>query len=471
MNKKSILIILFFTGIFNTTLLGVSFDSLYGLNDTIYHRISEDSTANKCDSLTKTCTYNFITKDGHFIHGKELQQRLDSLTNHRLSLSDSLFYYSDRLQLPLIFKGPNIKPLIREVSRKVSLKEIQPNFLNYHHFNQPHSFTIENLRANLQNQISKEHADWYTATLDQLPNTNTFLQRRISSKPIGNVAITGHLPKPEERKIEVGNINKMYWQKSATALFQFTQNYISGNWYQGGNSNMALLSILKGTLNYDNLKNIQWENSLEWRAGFNSVEGDTLRKAATNDDNLKLNSKFGIKASGNWYYSLSGEFSTTLFDNYKAVNSKIMTARLFTPVRTNISLGLDYKYKKVFSLLLAPISYKYIYVNDTVHVNPNLFGIVTGENHLSQLGSSFQSELTYTLIPNWTINSKLTFYTNYTKVEIDWETINNFTFNRYISARFSLHPRYDNTIILKAGQKNKIQFKQLLSIGLSIRLI
>ena len=141
-----------------------------------------------------------------------------------------------------------------------------------------------------------------------------------------------------------------------------------------------------------------------------------------------------------------------------------MKTSFLTPVRLNIGVGLDYKYKKIFSLMLSPIAFKYIYMSDNVNVNPNLFGIKAGEDHLSEIGSSFKSILSYTFSPEVQFDSKLSFYTNYQKVEIDWEMVCNLTINRFMSTRISFNPRYDNTVI---GSNAKVQFKQLISVGFS----
>jgi hypothetical protein len=201
------------------------------------------------------------------------------------------------------------------------------------------------------------------------------------------------------------------------------------------------------------------------------VVGDTIRKISTNDDLLRYTSKFGLKASGNWYYSVSGDFSTQLFDTYKAINSTQYKARLLTPFRANVGIGMDYKYKKLLSLMIAPLSFKYIYANDTANVNPNLFGIEKGKNQLRQVGSSFRAQLNYSPSRQWQLDSRLTFYTDYKKVEIDWEMVSNLSVNRFMSVRIALNPRYDNTVILKKGENARLQFKQLLSVGFSYRLL
>ncbi len=260
------------------------------------------------------------------------------------------------------------------------------------------------------------------------------------------------------------------WKVKANTLIQFSQNYVSGNWYQGGSKNIAVLGILNGQLNYDNKKSVQWDNYAEWRMGFNSVDG-AIRALNTNDDIFKINSKLGYKAGGNWFYTGSFDFSTQFFNNYKSITSTDMKAAFLTPVRVNIGAGMDYKYKKIFSMMFAPIAYKYIYVDDIVKVNPNTFGIKNGKKVLSEVGSSIKATLSYSPSTEIKIDSRLSFYTNYEKVEIDWEIVSNFTINRFLSTRLSLNPRYDNTQILAASEKARIQFKELLSFGISYKLI
>lgn len=260
------------------------------------------------------------------------------------------------------------------------------------------------------------------------------------------------------------------WTHKANAYLQFSQYYVSKNWHQGGSDNLAILGTLNAKLNYDDKKNVQWENSAEWRAGFNSIEGDTMRILNTNDDIFKLNSKLGIKAGGAFFYSGSFDFSTPLFPTFKGVNSTTLKADFMTPVRVNISAGIDYKYKKLISVMVSPFSYKYIYLNNP-KVDSKLFGIKAGENVLKEVGSSFRIQNSYAPTQEMTFDSKFSFYTNYTKVEIDWEIIGNFQVNRFLSTRIILNPRYDNTVIMSGGEKAKLQFKELLTFGLSYKLL
>lgn len=409
----------------------------------------------------------------HFVDSLTRKYRLDSIMSIPLSRTDSLLYASNPLFLPLIYTGKDLKSvwdvnqnlmtLISNVNDDFHLKP-RPKTTSSEYF-------AADLRKGARDYISNTAMHLYVTTIDRLPNLSTFMSRPIKGSRVNPLAVHEDKIDLGTKKIELSDLEYIYWTKKANALLQFSQNYVSSNWYQGGNSNFAFLSIITGETNYDNRKNIQWDNRFEWRTGLSSIVGNTKRKVMINDDILRYNTKFGLKAGGNWYYSVSGELSTQLFDSYKSITSDEFKGRLFTPVRANLGVGMDYKYKKIFSLMLAPVAFKYIYMSDTANVNPNLFGIKKGENQLKQIGSSFRAQLNIVPARNWNLDSKLTFYTDYKKVEIDWEIVNNFIINRFLTTRISINPRYDNTIILKNGEKTKIQLKELMSIGFSYRFL
>ena len=409
----------------------------------------------------------------HFVDSLTRKYRLDSIMSIPLSRTDSLLYASNPLFLPLIYTGKDLKS-VWDVNQNLMTLISNVND-DFHQKPRPKTTSSENFAADLRkgarDYISNTAMHLYVTTIDRLPNLSTFMSRPIKGSRVNPLAVHEDKIDLGTKKIELSDLEYIYWTKKANALLQFSQNYVSSNWYQGGNSNFAFLSIITGETNYDNRKNIQWDNRFEWRTGLSSIVGNTKRKVMINDDILRYNTKFGLKAGGNWYYSVSGELSTQLFDSYKSITSDEFKGRLFTPVRANLGVGMDYKYKKIFSLMLAPVAFKYIYMSDTANVNPNLFGIKKGENQLKQIGSSFRAQLNIVPARNWNLDSKLTFYTDYKKVEIDWEIVNNFIINRFLTTRISINPRYDNTIILKNGEKTKIQLKELMSIGFSYRFL
>ncbi|MBQ7191618.1 MAG: DUF3078 domain-containing protein [Paludibacteraceae bacterium] len=252
------------------------------------------------------------------------------------------------------------------------------------------------------------------------------------------------------------------WRTDATIQVQFAQNYISPNWYQGGNKlNYNLLSYIKANAIYSK-DNILWENLGEWRTGIANAPNDTLRDYTVTDDLFRIYSKFGYQVVKNLYVSAAAEFKTSMWNIYTP-NTHTLKSMFFTPMRYSMDFGIDYKPVKDLSIVVAPCTYKLIYAYSTTQVAVTSLGISEGKRSLNQVGSSLRVKWKYTPIREVVIDTEFYLYTNYKEVEIDWQTDVNFILNRFFSARLSLHPRYDTTV--KTDGKAKLQFKELLSIG------
>lgn len=328
---------------------------------------------------------------------------------------------------------------------------------------------IAALRTEACRQITTTMMDVYTTTFDRLPDPQRFRAHYIPQEKVAfpERSLFDTERASERQRLRVKEIALRKWVASGNALLQFSQNYISPNWYKGGNSNMAILGILSGSLKYDNKKNVTWENSAEWRAGFNSVSGDTIHKLSTNDDVFKVYSKLGIRAFSDFYYSASAELLTQLFDTYDGMNSTTLKTAFFSPLRFNVAVGMDYKPTSDLSIVLSPLTYKYVYVHDTIRIDQTAFSVEHGKQVLHELGSSVRIEYTWKPLEEISLVSKFYFYTNYKKIETELELVCNFIVNRFLTTRISLYPRYDNTVIMAEDEKAKLQFKEFVSFGFS----
>lgn len=254
------------------------------------------------------------------------------------------------------------------------------------------------------------------------------------------------------------------WYKQATGLVQFSQGYVSGNWYQGGNSSFAMYANVKGIIKYDAKKWITWENQGEWQEGFSTALGDTLRKFNMTDDVFKIYSKLNVRIKAEKLYgSFSIDFQTPFFNTWKE-NTNTLKTGTFTPIRFNWALGVDYKPIKNMSMVFAPLAYKLVYAMDTINVDRSVYGISSG-NMLSTFGSSVRFEWKWRPLREIYLETVFYAYTNYKMFELDWEVTCDFIINRYMSARVMLHPRYDSSAIMEGDTHAKIQFKELISIG------
>ena len=260
-----------------------------------------------------------------------------------------------------------------------------------------------------------------------------------------------------------------FWTKTAAASMQFSQYGISDNWYQGGESTNALLSEIKLTSNYDDRQKVQFENSLELKVGFITAPSDTVHSWKTNADLFRLNSKLGVRAIKNLYYTIAAEFKTQFFANYKT-NSNDLVSSFLSPAQFDVSVGMDYKLngkKYKLSLMGAPFSYTFVYLNSDEIVNPSAFNVEPGRTTASLFGSKVTANLDWKIAKNITYVSKFEYFTTYKKVIAGWENTFDFKLNRYLSTKLFLHARFDDGVTLTEDNKSYFQFKEMLTFGLS----
>lgn len=267
--------------------------------------------------------------------------------------------------------------------------------------------------------------------------------------------------KPIDASISISKPN--FWRLQGNGSLQFSQNYISPNWYKGGESSNSILSYLMFNINYNDKQKIEFDNRVEAKVGFMTVPSDTIHKYNITSDLLRLTSKLGVKAFDRWYYTIYAEFNTQFFNNYK-VNTDTRVSSFMSPANLIINLGLDYKLslpKIELSTLYSPLTYNFRYVGDPL-VDPTQFGINPGEKILHSFGSTFQLNMRWTIIPSIVWESRLNYFTNYHKIETEWENTYSFVLNRYLSAKLFVHARF-----FDMEAEHKVQWNELFSFGIN----
>ena len=257
-----------------------------------------------------------------------------------------------------------------------------------------------------------------------------------------------------------------FWKFRGDGYLQFLQNYVSDNWYKGGESNYSTVAALTLEANYDNQQRLKWENKLEMKLGFQTSKSDSVHRFKTNNDQIRYTGKLGLKASTHWYYTLQLLAETQFMPGHKS-NDERTYSDFLSPLKMNLGLGMDYKYEsknKRFNTAvnLSPLSVSYRSVK-----RENLatsFGIDEGHTHKTDLGSQITANATWKLNDVVTWKSRFYFFTSYKRCEAEWENTFELKVSRYISANIFIFPRFDDANN-RDDKLGYFQFKEYSSLG------
>ena len=271
---------------------------------------------------------------------------------------------------------------------------------------------------------------------------------------------------PEADPVEVVVEKPKFWTRKGDGFLQFMQNYVSSNWYKGGESNYSAVGSLTLEANYDNKSKWKWDNKLEMKLGFQTSRTDTVHKFKANEDLFRYTGKVGLQAANKWYYTLQVLAYTQFARGFKSNNRKTFSA-FMSPFHLNLGLGMDYKVSTKDKRLtgtvnLSPLAVNYRYV-DRLDLATS-YGLDEGKHSLVDFGSQVTADVTWKIndVVSW--KSRLYAFTSYKRAEIEWENTFTLRVSKYISANLFLFPRFDDSGV-KDDDLGYLQFKEYSSIG------
>ena len=335
-----------------------------------------------------------------------------------------------------------------------------------------HDEVIDAIDAALMN-VYLNRPDLVSATETELKESGEI--RKDVDQPIENpVVFVAKVEEPvievipEDIPTEVMVQKPKFWTKKGDFYLQFMQNYVSGNWYKGGESNYSAVGSLTLEANYDNKNKWKWDNKLELKLGFLRSSSDSLHKFKSNEDLIRLTSKAGLEAAKNWYYTLQlmayTQFSRGLKSNDAKTYSDFMS-----PFNINLGLGMDYKVatknkRLTGTLNFSPVSLNYRYV-DRLALSTS-FGLEEGRHSKVEFASHMTADLVWKMNDVATWKSRFYAYTSYKRAEIEWENTFELRVSKYISANIFLYPRFDDSSTYD-DDLGYWQFKEFCSVGFS----
>ena len=257
-----------------------------------------------------------------------------------------------------------------------------------------------------------------------------------------------------------------FWTYKGDGFLQFMQNYVSGNWYKGGESNYSMVGALTAEANYDNKNKWKWDNKLELKLGFLRSRTDSLHKFKSNEDLIRLTSKLGLEAAKNWYYTLQLQAYTQFTQGYKSNDPKIYSD-FFSPLNINLGLGMDYKVesknqKLTGTINFSPIAVNYRYVG-RVDLGPS-YGLDPGKHSMFEFGPNMTADLVWKFNDVVTWKTRFYAFTSFKRAEIEWENTFELRVSKYITANLFLFPRFDDASVYD-DDLGYWQFKEYSSLG------
>ena len=277
------------------------------------------------------------------------------------------------------------------------------------------------------------------------------------------------------------------WNFGGTGTVNFSQVSLS-NWAAGGQNSVSVLGIANVHANYTEGHHT-WDNALDITYGTLKLENQRLRKS---DDKLELNTKYGHRASDNWFYSAQVNLKTQLTSTYTASRDTILSDFL-APAFVLASLGMDYKPNDKLSVFISPVTGKFTFVRLQTLADRGAFGVEpavrnaagelipgSGERLREEFGGYVNVRYKEEILQNVIFQSKLDLFSNYLhnpeNIDVNWENLINFKVNKLIAASLFVHMIYDDDINIsipsgEAGVPGKkgprLQVKETLGIGIS----
>lgn len=285
------------------------------------------------------------------------------------------------------------------------------------------------------------------------------------------------------------------WQ--AGGFFALNLNQVAlTNWAAGGESALSSTALANGFLKYRRRDTAYFESVLDAGYGFITTQTQRLRK---NEDKIELNSKYGRRAAGKFFYAGMLNFRTQFAPGFNFPDDSTVISNLMAPAFLSLALGLDYKPNDWFSAFLSPATGRATFVLDQTLADSGQFGVkrsvldangivvTPGENVRWEFGAYLRVRFQKDIVKNVQVVSNLQLFNNYTdpipeqraNIDVNWETLILIKANKWLTTSLFTNLIYDHDIQIPVtrtingvevpGTGPRTQFKEVLGIGISFK--
>ena len=251
-----------------------------------------------------------------------------------------------------------------------------------------------------------------------------------------------------------------FWTKKGNISLLFNQSAYNKQWLGGGTSNVAGNFGLNYDFNYKK-DDIVWDNKFILAYGLTKIKGGD--KPAKTDDRLELNSLWGKKAKGQWYYSMFFNFKTQMDTGLDKNDEKI--SHFFSPAYFQLGPGMLWKKSNNLSVNFSPATSKLIIVHPHLTKFRSSFGVLQGDSSRFEFGSSISGYYKFNIMTNVSVENRLNLYSNYLdnpqNVDVDYQMNVIMKINKYLSANVAVQAIYDDNSV------QAVQVRELFGLGVN----
>ncbi|MFV8269126.1 DUF3078 domain-containing protein [Flavobacterium sp. GT2N3] len=251
-----------------------------------------------------------------------------------------------------------------------------------------------------------------------------------------------------------------FWTKKGNISLLFNQSAYNKQWLGGGTSNIAGNFGLNYDFNYKK-EDIVWDNKFILAYGLTKIKGD--EKTAKTDDRLELNSLWGKKAKGQWYYSMFFNFKTQMDTGLDKNDEKI--SHFFSPAYFQLGPGMLWKKSNNLSVNFSPATAKLIIVHPHFTEFGPSFGVLQGDSSRFEFGASISAYYKFNIMTNVSVENRLNLYSNYLdnpqNVDVDYQMNVIMKINKYLSANVAVQAIYDDNSV------QAVQVREVFGLGVN----
>jgi hypothetical protein len=273
-------------------------------------------------------------------------------------------------------------------------------------------------------------------------------------------------------------------------LIQFSQAYFH-QWAAGGQNNLSVITKLDRTWGLDRGR-FGWDSEVHLAYGLQSRPDERI--LLKTDDRVELASKVGVRILPHGFATFMGSFRSQFAPGYQllngAPNRDVVLSRWMAPGYGVFAAGIDYKQPSGnLSLFVAPLTYKATWVHDTTLSAAGAFGVEPGLRARNEIGGYLKWAWTTPVVENVTYAVRMDLFSNFLKdpqnVDVFMDHLLTLKVNSILTTTVSATLLYDHDVQLQksdpvlnpdgsvltpARTGPGVQFREVLSVGLSLKL-